>query len=109
MMTEGNPDFSMQGEQAKIVRLSHQKELEKLPPPDTQRWVMRRKAQVVNGVRKGLLTMEEACARYRISEEEFKNWVRLLDSHGVRALRVTRLKEYRPAENGLDEAANVAE
>jgi hypothetical protein len=107
-MADGNADFTMQGDQAKIVRISdRQKELDKLPSPETQRWVMRRKAQVVQGVRKGLLTMEEACARYRISEEEFKNWMRLLDGHGVRALRVTRLKDYRNGQ--LDEATSVAE
>ncbi|MBI1273036.1 MAG: DUF1153 domain-containing protein [Alphaproteobacteria bacterium] len=100
----------MHGEQAKIVRLSdRQKEIDKLPPPDTKRWVMRRKAQVVNGVRKGLLSMEEACQRYRISEEEFKTWARLLDSHGVRALRVTRIKEYRSTDDHLNGATSVAE
>ncbi|MDH5749749.1 MAG: DUF1153 domain-containing protein, partial [Rhodospirillales bacterium] len=31
-----------------------------LPPPDTTRWVIRRKAAVVAGVRAGLITLEEA-------------------------------------------------
>jgi hypothetical protein len=31
-----------------------------LPPPETRRWVARRKAQVVAAVRAGLLTLEEA-------------------------------------------------
>ncbi len=82
-------------EQVKIVRISRQKELDRLPPPDTRRWVMRRKAQVVAAVRGGLLTFEEACERYRLSEEEFKGWMTLLDSHGVRGLRATRTQEYR--------------
>src|ERR1700722_13967253 len=85
-------------EQVKIVRISRQKELDRLPPPDTRRWVMRRKAQVVAAVRGGLLTFEEACERYRLSEEEFKSWISLLDSYGVRGLRATRSQEYRHTE-----------
>ena len=36
-----------------------------LPPPDTIRWVTRRKAEVVCAVRGGLLSLEEACQRYK--------------------------------------------
>ncbi len=96
-MTSHSPNAFSHGEQVKIVRLSdRQKELDKLPPPETQRWVMRRKAQVVAAVRSGLLTFEEACGRYRLSEEEFKSWMALLDRHGLRGLRATRVQEYRP-------------
>ena len=66
-----------------------------LPAPDTKRWVVRRKAAVVNGVRGGLLTLEQACERYDLTVEEFLSWQRLIDEHGVRALRVTRLQDYR--------------
>jgi predicted Rossmann-fold nucleotide-binding protein len=91
--------FANRSEQVKIVRISdRQKELDRLPPPDTRRWVMRRKAQVVAAVRGGLLTFEEACERYRLSEEEFKSWISLLDSYGVRGLRATRSQEYRQTE-----------
>ncbi|WP_347710414.1 DUF1153 domain-containing protein [Niveispirillum sp. BGYR6] len=69
--------------------------LDDLPPPDTRRWVMRRKAEVVAGVRAGLLSFAEACARYSLSEEELASWQRLIDRHGVKALRVTRLQDYR--------------
>lgn len=69
--------------------------LDTLPPPNTQRWVSRRKAEVVAAVRAGLLTLEEACKRYDISTEEFHSWQRLIDNHGVRGLRVTRLQHYR--------------
>ncbi|HYE49305.1 MAG TPA: DUF1153 domain-containing protein [Azospirillaceae bacterium] len=69
--------------------------IEELPAPDTKRWVMRRKAEVVAAVRGGLLTLEQACQRYSLSEEEFLSWQRLIDAHGVRALRTTRLQEYR--------------
>ncbi len=66
-----------------------------LPPPDTKRWVMRRKAEVVAGVRAGLITLEEACDRYALSVDEFRSWQRLLDAHGLAGLRATRTKEYR--------------
>ena len=69
-----------------------------LPPPDTKRWVMRRKAEVVAGVRSGLISLEEACRRYTLSVEEFLSWQRLIDSHGMRGLRATRLQDYRDGQ-----------
>jgi hypothetical protein len=75
---------------------------EELPPPDTKRWVIRRKATVVAAVRSGILTLEEACQRYKLSIEEFLSWQRLIDSHGLAGLRVTRLQDYR---NGKGRAA----
>ncbi len=66
-----------------------------LPPADTKRWVVRRKALVVFGVRGGILSLKEACDYYNLSEEEFESWDHAIDRHGVRGLRVTRLKEYR--------------
>ncbi len=78
--------------------------LDDLPPPGTKRWVIRRKAEVVAGVRAGLLSLEEACQRYTLSVEEFLSWQRLIDRHGLRGLRVTRLQDYRGAERTADEA-----
>ncbi len=69
--------------------------IDDLPPPDTKRWVIRRKAEVVAGVRSGLLTLEQACTRYTLSVEEFLSWERLIDKHGVRGLRATRIQQYR--------------
>ena len=69
--------------------------LDDLPPPDTERWVIRRKAEVVAAVRAGLISLEEACERYRLSVEEFLSWQRLIDRHGMRGLRTTRLQQYR--------------
>ncbi|MGH7091622.1 MAG: DUF1153 domain-containing protein [Stellaceae bacterium] len=70
-----------------------------LPPTDTKRWVIRRKAEVVAAVRAGVITLEDACKRYTLSVEEFLNWQRLVDSHGLPGLRVTRLQDYRGARN----------
>jgi hypothetical protein len=72
--------------------------LDDLPPPDTKRWVIRRKAAVVAAVRTGAITLEEACNRYHLSVEEFLSWQRLIDRHGLRGLRITRLQEYRDRE-----------
>lgn len=69
--------------------------LDDLPAPDTTRWVMRRKAEVVSAVRGGLLTAEEACARWNLTPEELESWQRLIDRYGVRGLRATRLQQYR--------------
>lgn len=69
--------------------------LDNLPPPETTRWVSRRKAQVVAAVRGGLLTPNEACTRYRMDLEELANWQRLFDRVGVPGLRTTRIQQYR--------------
>ena len=66
-----------------------------LPPPDTKRWVPRRKAVIVNAVRAGVISLEEVCRRYALSVEEFFAWQRAIDTHGVPGLRVTRLQIYR--------------
>ena len=66
-----------------------------LPAADTKRWVARRKAVIVDAVRNGALTLEEACRRYQLSAEEFYAWQRAIDAHGVAGLRVTRLQIYR--------------
>jgi hypothetical protein len=69
--------------------------LAELPPAETRRWVARRKAQVVAAVQKGVLSLEEACRRYKLSAEEFAAWEQAIDRHGLRALRVTRLQDFR--------------
>lgn len=69
--------------------------LDSLPPADTRRWVVRRKAEVIAAIRGGLLTAAEACARYRLSPEELELWQESLDRAGVPGLRVTRIQLYR--------------
>lgn len=66
-----------------------------LPPPGVTRWVIRRKAQVVEAVLAGVLTVEEVCERYSVSPEEFHSWQRSFESHGVYGLRTTRSQIYR--------------
>jgi len=66
-----------------------------LPPPNTRRWVVRRKAAVVAAVRAGKITMEEALCRSQLTEEEFLSWQRAFETHGLPGLRATRIQQYR--------------
>jgi hypothetical protein len=65
-------------------------DLADLPPANTRRWVIRRKAEVVTAVRAGLLTLEEALARYGLTGEEFESWRRAFARHGMAGLRTTQ-------------------
>src|SRR5690606_37280412 len=69
--------------------------LESLPPAGTTRWVVRRKAEVVAAVNGGLLTVDEACARYDLTVEEFAGWQRAVDRSGMPGLCVTRIQHYK--------------
>ncbi|MCB9946799.1 MAG: DUF1153 domain-containing protein [Rhodospirillaceae bacterium] len=69
-----------------------------LPPPDTKRWGIRRKAAVVEAIRSRLMTEEDACRRYGLSPEELASWMKRIKAHGVPGLRVTRLTRYRAME-----------
>lgn len=66
-----------------------------LPPPNTKRWVIRRKAEVVAAVRGGLISLEEACKRYTLTVEEFLSWQQSIEKHGLAGLRATRVQQYR--------------
>jgi hypothetical protein len=57
--------------------------------------VIRRKAQVVTAVRKGVLSLEEACSCYMLTADEFAAWEKAIDEHGLAGLRTTRLQRYR--------------
>jgi len=54
-----------------------------LPPPDTKRWTVQRKAAVVEAVRTSMISLEEACLRYRLSIEEFLAWQGDIERHGI--------------------------
>ncbi|MCL2470038.1 MAG: DUF1153 domain-containing protein [Alphaproteobacteria bacterium] len=103
-MSRSTPSFQTSGDQVHIVRATErQLELDKLPPTKTSRWVTRRKAQVVTAVRRGILSLTEACERYNLSEEEFKSWASLFDNHGMSGLRATRIQEYRSGAESVSE------
>jgi uncharacterized protein DUF1153 len=48
--------------------------LDDLPPRGFKDWQPRHKAMVVAAVRHGLITVDQACARYNLSIEEYLSW-----------------------------------
>ena len=56
---------------------------------------MHRKAAVVAAVSAGVITVEEACRRYQLSEEEFVSWQQAFERFGLQGLRTTRIQVYR--------------
>ena len=89
MLSQSAPGAAVVGPDGRHITLAD------LPPPGIQRWVTRRKAEVVAAVHGGLLSSEDACQRYELSTEEFAGWERLYERHGVKGLRTTRLQNYR--------------
>ena len=65
-----------------------------LPPPETVRWVARRKEIVVAAVHAGLISHEEACRRYGLSSAEFESWRRQFEELGRPGLLATRFQHY---------------
>ena len=78
-----------------------------LPPPNTVRWVIRRKAEVLAAIRGGLISQEEACDRYGLSVEELLSWQALIEGHGMRGLRVTRTQQYRATPVSADDRSET--
>jgi hypothetical protein len=66
-----------------------------LPPPDVKRWTFRRKAAVLTAVANDVLTREQACRLYQLSEEELNSWQQAFEAHGLPSLRLTTLQQYR--------------
>ena len=69
--------------------------LKQLPPIDTKRWVISRKAAVVTAVKNGAITLDDVCWLYDISVEEFLTWQEMIEKHGIQGLRVTKLRDFR--------------
>ena len=63
-----------------------------LPPPNTKRWVASRKAAVVKAVRFGLISLEEACSLYDLTQDEYSSWQTAVARRGEPALSATALK-----------------
>ncbi len=66
-----------------------------LPPENTRRWVASRKAAVVKAIAAGLISQNEACDIYDLSEEELHSWRSLAQKHGLGGLKTTKLQEFR--------------
>ena len=74
--------------------------LERVPelPRRSQRWTVRRKAMVIEAVRGGWVPIEDVCALYNLSVDEFLAWERDVDRYGVPSLRATRFQIYRDTD-----------
>jgi Protein of unknown function (DUF1153) len=55
------------------------------------RWVPSRKARLVEAVRRGRMSLSEACEIYALSLEEFTSWKKALENEGLRGLRARAL------------------
>jgi len=66
-----------------------------LPAAETRRWVVSRKAVVVQAVDGGLITAEEAVEIWGLSDEELAAWRDAVARHGIGALKATALRRYR--------------
>ena len=66
-----------------------------LPQPGMVRWVMRWKAEIVSAVSGGLLSLEEACARYRLTADEFLAWRSTIEERGQRGLSLVGMQNHR--------------
>ena len=66
-----------------------------LPPTHTRRWTFRRKAALLQALRSGTITFEQACDLYALSIEELRAWERDFERHGLYGLRATRVQLYR--------------
>ncbi len=78
-----------------------------LPPASENRWTPRRKAEVVAAVNGGLLTVDEACDKYRMSIEELASWMRAEERAGMAGLRATRVQQYRTLVPSESESESV--
>jgi uncharacterized protein DUF1153 len=75
-----------------------------VPNFNIRRWTIRRKAAVIQALRSGALTMEEACERYALSVEEMRRWQQDFDCYGVHGLRATRMQIYRSGKRATESA-----
>ena len=73
-----------------------------LPPPGTMRWGVRSKAAVVAAIRGGVLTLDEACERYALSESEYRTWEQGLDIYGLAGLGLAGRQKFRSILNRSD-------
>ena len=74
--------------------------LHRIPEPRSlrDRWTVKRKAALIEAVRGGWLSIDDACQRYALSVDEFVAWERDLERYGVHGLRSTRYQIYRDTD-----------
>jgi hypothetical protein len=63
------------------------------------------KAKVLQDVRDGVLSLDEACNRYALSIEEFLTWQHGVELFGLAGLRVNKQQELRRIRNRAKKAS----
>src|SRR4051812_29681354 len=79
-----------------------------LPSTRPRRWVAQRKAEILAAVEVGLLTVDEACARYALTLDEFLAWKRVVGTAGVSGLKVNRVQDYRPRRRAITKVLMIS-
>ena len=82
-----------------------------LPSAKTTRWVISRKTIVVDAVRGGIISLEDACWRYSLTLEEFYEWQSAIDRRRLQALnerRIGNVRAYDAAGHRPKEAPSQA-
>jgi Protein of unknown function (DUF1153) len=69
-------------------------------PARPKRWMPQRKAEILAAVRRGTISLRQACDIYELSLEEFLTWQRGDALYGLAGLRATAVPLRRP---GADE------
>ncbi len=64
-------------------------------PKVGERWVPRRKAQLVLAVKAGLISLDDALSRYRLSPEEYLSWAQSFEQRGIDGLKTTKVQAFR--------------
>lgn len=63
------------------------------------RWTQKRKLEVVKAVRSGAIGLDEACARYQLSHEEFYFWCSSVALADMRSEGPTAVESAGPASH----------
>lgn len=66
-----------------------------LPSIETVRWVKSRKTLIVLAVKYNLLTLQEACDLYHLSEEELHSWIQNFNKFGKDGLSIKKNVRYK--------------
>ena len=76
-------------------------------PPNAQRWVVGRKAELIAAIRNGDLNLEDACERYALTTDELISWHVGYNRHGLDGLRAMHAPVYRRKLGRTDPAPTV--
>jgi hypothetical protein len=66
-----------------------------LPIGKPKHWSAKRKAAVIEAIRRKVICIWDACERYDLSAEELAQWERNLDRFGVSGLQIKQINRKR--------------